>query len=106
MTHLKSFSSLIIAIVAFVGCEPPVTFNEPQPPDTDKLTKFPKDIQGKYLGKSNGSSLEITESLIRRTHYNDFKVHPNQLDSSVTLSGDTLTEVKSNSKTLVKWEGD
>src|ERR1022692_2567267 len=100
------FVFMATGVAIFLGCEPPITFHEPQPPDTERLTEFPKDIQGKYLGKSNGSTVEITERLMRRTHYNDFKVHLNQLDSSVTLSGDTLTEFKSNNKTIVKREGD
>jgi hypothetical protein len=88
------------------ACEPPVTFNEPQPTDTDNLSKFPKRLQGQYLSLADNSTLSISDKLIQRIYDYDYKVHSNQLDSASRLSGDTIIDLTTNEKTLIKREGD
>ena len=88
------------------ACEPPVTFNEPQPTDTDNLAKFPKRLQGQYLSLADNSTLSISDKLIQRIYDYEYKVHPNQLDSTTRLSGDTIIDLATNEKTLIKRDGD
>lgn len=105
MKRLKIISTFII-LTSLFACEPPVTFSEPQPTDTDNLSKFPKALQGLYLSLADNSTLSIGDKVIQRTYDYDYKIHPNQLDSTSRLSGDTIIDLKTNEKTLIKREGD
>ena len=105
MKQLKLIPTFIILTTLF-ACKPPVTFNEPQPTDTDNLSKFPKRLQGQYLSLADNSTLSISDKLIQRTYDYDYKVHPNQLDSTSQLSGDTIIDLKTNEKTVIKRHGD
>jgi hypothetical protein len=105
MKHLKLILNLII-ITSLFACDPPVTFNEPQPVDTDNLSKFPKRLRGKYLSLSDSSYLEINEKLMQRIYDFDQTMHTNQLDSNSQLLGDTLINLQSNSRELIKRNGD
>ena len=105
MKRLKLISSFII-LTSLFACEPPVTFNEPQPTDTDNLSKFPNRLQGQYLSLADNSTLSIGDKLIQRIYDYDYKVHPNQLDSSARLSGDTIIDLKTNERTFIKRDGD
>ncbi len=93
-------------MTSLFACEPPVTFNEPQPTDTDNLSKFPKRLQGQYLSLADNSSLSISDKLIQRIYDYDYKVHPNQLDSTTRLSGDTIIDLTTNEMTIIKRDGD
>jgi hypothetical protein len=105
MKRLKLISTLII-LTSLFACEPPVTFTEPQPTETDNLSKFPKRLQGQYLSLADNSTLSISDKLIQRTYDYDYKVHSNQLDSTSQLSGDTIINLKTNEKTVIKRDGD
>lgn len=105
MKRLKLISTFIILISLF-ACEPLVTFNEPQPTDTDNLSKFPRRLQGQYLSLADNSTLSISDKLIQRIYDYDYKVHQNQLDSTSRLSGDTIIDLKTNEKTIIKHDGD
>lgn len=89
-----------------IACEPPVTFNEPQPTDTANLSIFPNRLQGQYLSLKDNSILSIGDKLILRIYDYDYKIHPNQLDSAARLSGDTIIDLKTNEKTIIKRDGD
>ncbi len=95
MKRLKLISSFII-LTSLFACEPPVTFNEPQPTESDNLSKFPNRLQGQYLSIADNSTLSIGDKLIQRIYDYDYKVHPNQLGSSARLSGDTIIDLKTN----------
>ena len=105
MNRLKLISTFII-LTSLYACVPPVTFNEPQPTDTDNLSKFPKRLQGEYLKLADNSTLSIGDKLIQRTYDYDFKIHINELDSAEQLSGDTIINLITKVKTLIKREGD
>ena len=83
-----------------------MTFNEPQPADTDNLAKFPDRLQGQYLSLANNSTLLIGDKLIQRIYDFDQKIHSSQLDSNLRLTGDTIINLKNNSREIVKREGD
>jgi len=105
MKRLKLISTFII-LTSLFACEPPVTFKEPQPTDIDNLSKFPKRLQGHYLNFADNSTLLVSDKLIQRIYDYDYKVHLNQLDSAEQLSGDTIINIKTKEKTLIKRDGD
>ena len=105
MKRLKLISTFII-LTSLFACEPPVTFNEPQPTDIDNLSKFPKRLQGQYLNLTDNSTLLVSDKLIQRIYDYDEKIHSSQLDSTSRLSGDTIIDLTTNEKTLIKREGD
>ncbi len=104
---LLRFISTIVVLTCFIACEPTVTFNEPQPADTENLTKFPKRLQGEYLSLEDSSNLFILEKVIIRTYYSESILHPTQLKNiSATLSGDTVIDNPTNEKTVITFIGD
>jgi hypothetical protein len=105
MNRIKLITSIII-LTSFFSCNPPVTFNEPQPIDTENLSKFPDRLQGQYLSLDDNSTLSIDDKLIQRTYDFDQKIHPSQLDSNSRLSGDTIINLITNTRELVKRDGD
>jgi len=105
MKPLK-LTSIFIIFISLIACEPPVTFNEPQPTDTDNLSKFPNRLKGKYTSLSDNSTLSVTDKLIQRIYDYDYKFHPNQLDSNSRLASDSIVNLITNEITLVKREGD
>jgi hypothetical protein len=105
MKRLKLISTFII-LTSLFSCEPPVTFNEPQPTDTDNLSKFPDRLQGQYLSLADNSVLVIGDKLIQRIYDFDQKIHPSQLDSNSRLSGDTIINLTTNTREVVKRDGD
>jgi hypothetical protein len=100
--NLLKLICVFIILLSLFGCEPPVTFNEPQPIDTNNLTIFPKRLQGEYVSLLDNSTLLINGKLIQRIYDYDYKFHLDQLDSTLMLSGDTIIEIKTNEKTLIK----
>jgi len=105
MKRPKIVTTFII-LVSLFACEPTVTFNEPQPTGVSNLSKFPNRLQGQYLSLADNSQLSISDNLIQRVYDYDCKVHQNQLDSTLKLSGDTVIDLNTNEKTLVKRDGD
>ena len=104
---LLRFITSIIVLTCFIACEPTVTFNEPQPADTDNLTKFPKRLQGKYVSLEDSSTLFVLDNVIIRTYDYVSILHPNQLGNiNATLSGDTVIDNPTNEKTAVTYIGD
>ncbi|KAA3651861.1 MAG: hypothetical protein DWP98_01975 [Bacteroidetes bacterium] len=98
--------SLIIIFMSLYACEPPITFTEPQPINTANLPKLPRQLHGNYLSLTDSSSLIISNTLIQRIYDFDYKIHPNQLDSTSKLNGDTLTNVNTNESTIIQWKSD
>lgn len=105
MKRLKLISTFII-LASLFACEPPVTFDEPQPTDTDNLSKFPNRLQGQYISLADNSTLSISDKLIQRIYDYDYKIHVNQLDSNSRLVGDTVVDLETNERTLIKRDGD
>ncbi|MHB1277531.1 MAG: hypothetical protein ACYC1Q_03970 [Bacteroidia bacterium] len=105
MYQLKQISTLII-LAGLIACGPAATFDEPQPAETENLSKFPRRLQGQYLSLADNSVLEIGDKLIQRIYDYDYVVHPNELDSTHHLLGDTLVNLNSNERTRIRREGD
>jgi hypothetical protein len=106
MKLLKFISTIIILTGLFSCGEPPVTFNEPQPTETDNLLKFPRRLQGQYSSLADNSELVIDDKLIQRIYDFDLKIHPSELDSNTRLSGDTIINLITNKREVVKRDGD
>jgi hypothetical protein len=101
-----NFVAKLIMLSSLCACEPPVTFNEPQPSDTENLSKFPSRLQGQYVSLNDNSVLVIGDKLIRRIYDFDVKIHSSQLDSNSQLSGDTIIHLITNKREIVKIDGD
>ncbi len=100
------FISAVMLMTAFYGCEPVVTFNEPQPAGVTNLSSFPGRLQGHYVSLADSSTLTINDKLIRRIYDVHYKTSLNQLDSNERLNGDTLIDIRTNEKTIVVLDGD
>lgn len=96
----------MIVLTSLCACEPPVTFSEPQPTETDNLSKFPDRLQGQYLSLADNSTLLIGDKLIQRIYDFDQKIHLSQLESDLRLSGDTIINLTTNTREIVKRDGD
>lgn len=105
MKRLTILSTLVI-LAGLFACQPPVTFSEPQPTDTDNLSKFPKRLQGQYLNLDDSSTLLVGDKVIRRVYDYTFKVHPNQFDSTSKLVGDSIVDLDTHERFRVKLVGD
>jgi hypothetical protein len=105
MIRLK-FITTIIILTSLVACAPPVTFNEPQPTNTDNLSEFPNRLQGHYLSSADSSVLIIDAKTIQRIYDFDYTINSSQIDSNSRLSGDTIINVTTNTREIVKRAGD
>lgn len=103
---LKAALTTLIVSICLTACEPPVTFNEPQPTGAENLSKFPNRLQGQYLSIADGSTLSIDDQSIQRIYDYDYKIHPSQLDSNSRLSEDTIIDIRTSEKTISKRDGD
>ena len=97
---------LLLVLATMFGCEPPITFNEPQPSNTKNLSEFPKRLQGEYLGISDRSTLIINDYIIQEVYDYNETIHINQLDTNSRLSGDTLIDLSTNERTIITRVGD
>lgn len=105
MKRLIQISAFLL-LLGIYACEPPVTFNLPQPTGVDNLSKFPKRLQGKYVNPADNSTLIINDKIIQRIYDYDYKFHMNELDSVEDIAGDTLIDLKTNEKIKVRKDGD
>jgi hypothetical protein len=98
--------SIIAVLIVLAACQPPVTFDKPQPMDVPSIGGFPKKIQGRYLSSRDSSVLLVTANSLIRFYDFDLKLHISQLDSTVQLIGDTLFDIAANRGYLAQIEGD
>ena len=108
MKKIKIISVFLILTNLFAcsTSEPPVTFSEPQPTETRNLSKFPNKLRGKYLSLNDNSLLIISDKLIQRVTTIDQIFRRSELDSNSRLSGDTIIDLKTNSRIVLKRTGD
>ncbi|MDB5257351.1 MAG: hypothetical protein JWM14_2046 [Chitinophagaceae bacterium] len=105
MNKFKSIIFIILLINLF-ACEPPVTFDEPQPSNTDNLSTFPKRLKGQYLSADGESTLIIDDKFITRIYDYDYRFHRKDIDTFSRISGDTIIDINTNEKAVVKFDGD
>jgi len=97
----------VTVLACLFACErkkaiPLATFTKPQPANTESLSKFPKRLQGRYLSLEDSSVITINDKLIQRIYdlENKLLIHPNQLDSTAQIRGDTLVFVDIDEKIM------
>ncbi len=97
---------IFILLTSFLACEPPIAFSEPQPINKNNLAKFPNRIQGLYLSIKDSSTLSIEKNLIRRIYDYNYKIHPNQLDSTSRIVDNKIINLENNQQIPIKRIGD
>ena len=103
----KLITNLLFIILTFLAaCEPQVTFDEPQPVDTENLKKFPSTMQGEYVSLGDNSILLIQDQTIQRIYDIDFKGLIDSLDNNFKISGDTIFDLETDEKYHIKRVGD
>lgn len=105
MNNLKTIV-VVIFCVGLLACQAPISFQEPQPINVKPLNEFPKRLHGQFISQDDYSLLSISKQLMLRAYDFDYKLHPNTLDSQMKLVGDTLFNISTNEKFLIKHEGD
>jgi hypothetical protein len=108
-TCMRKVRNLLFAIstwLFFSGCNPMVSFNEPQPANTKSLNEFPEKLQGEFLNNAGNPLLKISSRFILRVYDYDRKVHKSNLDSTNKITGDTLLDLTDGRKYFVLFEGD
>ncbi len=84
----KLFGLLLLFVIE--SCEPPVTFDQPQPPKTRAIKKFPRRLFGHYLSTDRKSTIVIGEKNIYTIHDYYIFTHKDSLYQNYKLKGDTL----------------
>jgi hypothetical protein len=100
---------LCICLLGFIliGCEPTVSFVEPQPQGSANLESFPKGLHGNYLSEDGASVLSITDRCIYRTYdYEEVKTQDSVQTKSSENEKDTVLHVKSGSFELTSTRTD
>lgn len=97
---------IITALFCITACDPVVTFDQPQPAGAGNLSHFPVRLQGIYQSTSGESRLLVGENLLIRTTDYDLVIHRNELDSTSRITGDTLIDLETNEKTVIRFAGD
>lgn len=105
---MKKLTWFLIALITSIlfACQPPVAFDKPQPADVDKISGFPKRIQGKYLSNQDNSVLQVSSDALIRIYDYEQKIYISQLDSNFQLIGDSLFDLRTNKGEIVRIEGD
>lgn len=80
----------LLLLFVISSCEPPVTFDQPQPPKTNALKKFPKRLIGQYLSIDRQSTVTISENSICTIHDYYTYTHKDSLYQDCKLKEDTL----------------
>ena len=105
MKNIKG-SLLWMVCIALFASQAPISLQEPQPVNVKPLTEFPKRLHGEFISQIDYSLLSISKNLMLRTYDFDYKVHPDSLDSQMKLVGDTMLNLSTNERFLVKHVGD
>ena len=105
MINLKGHLVWMVCM-ALLACQTPISFQEPQPVNVKPLTEFPKRLHGEFVSQNDYSLLRINNNLMLRIYDFDYNVHPDSLDSQMKLVGDTMHNLSTNEKFLVKHVGD
>lgn len=97
---------IICMNVLLESCEPPATFDKPQPDNVNSLPTFPERLQGKYLSSDQASILLVTNKVITRHYDFEYKEHKDNIGSLYKIVGDTLVNLSDNTKEKVIIRGD
>lgn len=79
-----------------------VTFTTPQPIETKDLKRFPNRLFGEYLSNDQISRLRISKTMIEKIYDFNYKIHPNELDSSEIIKDNCIINLETEEKTFFK----
>ncbi|MES2287045.1 MAG: hypothetical protein V4547_15240 [Bacteroidota bacterium] len=96
----KTLRLLIFFVIA--GCGSPVTFDQPQPPKTREIHRFPRQLFGKYTSFDSKSTIIINEKFILKIYDYDLMTSKDSLDKSYKIKGDTLYFREGDNYELIK----
>jgi hypothetical protein len=96
----------ITLILILSGCQPRVTFTEPQPKGAKHYNEFPLKLTGHYLAEDKASFISISDNLILQTYDFDMKMAKAELQPNQKLSGDTLIDTGTGVIAVAKVDGD
>lgn len=85
--------SLLVSIMVVISsCEPAVVFKTPQPKGIIEVTSFSPEFRGTFFCESDSSLVVIDKKFIYKTHWFDFSVPENKIESDPDLikSGESL----------------
>lgn len=83
MNRLFHFLSLLLVVITIVGCEPEMSFTEPQPSGKTAKEKFKSKFRGQYLCVEDSSILNITKTkIVQNWHF------------VLQSEGDSITDIK------------
>ena len=104
---MKRQSLLVIFIAFAFSCkQPEFAFDVAQPVDIKEQKDINKRLIGIYQSMKDSSTLNISKELILRSGFYIDGSDISKLDNSLKLIGDTLIEIKTNQKVVVKKNGD
>ncbi|HNX43953.1 MAG TPA: hypothetical protein PKI35_05900 [Bacteroidales bacterium] len=102
---LKILPFLTLILILF-GCQPSVTFTEPQPKGAKHLDRIPSKLSGHYLSEDKASFIVISDRLIVQTYDYDLKTAKTDLLPHQKLVGDSLENTETGSRDFVMVTGD
>jgi hypothetical protein len=88
----------LLLLLLFSCKESLVTFEVPQPEDSQILKQFPKRIMGTYYDLENNAELQIEKYIIRKLLFFQDTINVSQLDKNEIIVGDTLYILKTKEK--------
>jgi len=88
----------LLLLLLFSCKEPLVTFEVPQPENSQILKEFPKRIRGTYYDLENNAELQIEKYIIRKLLFFQDTINVSQLDKNEIIVGDTLYILKTKEK--------
>ena len=89
----KIMIGLFVSIIMVISsCEPAVVFKTPQPKGIIEITSFSPEFRGTFFCESDSSLVVIDKNIIYKTHWFDFSIPENQIESdpNVIKSGESL----------------
>jgi hypothetical protein len=96
----------LLLLFAIVSCEPPVTFDQPQPSETRAMKKFPRQLFGHYLSPDGKSTIVIGEKNIYKIHDYYVYTHKDSLYKDHRIKGDTVFFDMTGNYQIVKIKND
>lgn len=98
MRNLKLIALSILASIAFVACDEPVKFSEPQPTGKSNLSGFPNRLRGLYKSTTDDNFIEITDKTMVMKWNNEVSIPKSEVDTShqFTLRGNLLIDSSNN----------
>jgi len=89
MMKSKNCFLLLIGLIFFQCCTPPVQFSEPQPVGENNLETFPEKLQGQFLNEADSSVLTIGKDLMVQHYHSLIAESKKDLDTLYKLVNDS-----------------